>query len=222
VATHARPIRGSSWWRLGALLGFLGVATIVVLTFGLPPGARLQEMVTDTGPVGLAGFILGYALLTLGPVPKPAMSATAGLFFGWIGGASIVWAASLLGALGGFWLSRWLGRGAVKRVTGARVARLDDLLARRGVVAVIGSRLMPVLPFTAINYAAGLSGVRFRDTVGTAVGIVPGTLAYVAVGAVGSRPQWWPFTVSAAALVAATVAWTAWTRRRRPARLREA
>ena len=213
MASHARHIPVSSWWRLGALLGFVGVTTIVVLAFDLPPVARLQEMVTDTGSVGVLGFILGYALLTLGPVPKPAMSATAGLLFGWIAGALVVWAASLLGALGGFWLSRGLGRGAVKRVTGARAERLDHLLARRGVVAVIGSRLMPVLPFTAINYAAGLSGVRFRDfTVGTAVGIVPGTLAYVAVGAFGSRPQWWPFTLSAAALVAATLAWTAWTR----------
>jgi uncharacterized membrane protein YdjX (TVP38/TMEM64 family) len=194
-----------------------------VLTFDLPSVARLQEMVSDTGSVGVVGFVLGYALLTLGPVPKPAMSATAGLLFGWIPGAMVVWAASLLGALGGFWLSRWLGREAVKRLGGARAKRLDDLTARRGIIAIIGSRLVPVLPFTAINYAAGLSGVRLRDfTVGTAIGIIPGTLAYVAVGAFGSQPQWWPFTVSATALIAATVAWTAWTRRRRTAALTEA
>ncbi len=47
-------------------------------------------------------------------------------------------------------------------------------------------RLVPVLPFTAINYAAGLTSVRTRDyTIGTAVGIVPGTVSIVALGTFG-------------------------------------
>jgi uncharacterized membrane protein YdjX (TVP38/TMEM64 family) len=96
-----------------------------------------------------------------------------------------------------FALGRALGRDAVERVTGTRVARVDALLGRHGLLAVLGVRLVPVLPFTVINYAAGLTAVRLRDYVGgTALGIVPGTIAFVALGAHGSSPGSWPFVVA--------------------------
>lgn len=79
---------------------------------------------------------------------------------------------------------------------------MDALLRRRGLLAVIGVRLIPVLPFTAINYAAGLTAVGTRDYVmGTAVGIVPGTVAWVALGSYGTEPASWPFAAAVAALV---------------------
>ncbi|MBA3745950.1 MAG: TVP38/TMEM64 family protein [Solirubrobacterales bacterium] len=56
-------------------------------------------------------------------------------------------------------------------------------MQRRGLSAVIGLRLLPVIPFNALNYAFGLSSVRRRDhAIGTAVGIVPGSVAFVALG----------------------------------------
>jgi uncharacterized membrane protein YdjX (TVP38/TMEM64 family) len=115
-----------------------------------------------------------------------------------------------------FWLGRVLRRGAVERFTGARVARVDKLLARRGVMAVIGVRLVPVVPFTAINYTSGLTGVRLRDyTLGTALGIVPGTVAYVTLGTYGSEPVSWPVALSAAALGLLTAAGVLAARRSR-------
>ncbi len=56
-------------------------------------------------------------------------------------------------------------------------------MQRRGVSGVIGLRLLPVVPFNALNYAFGLSSVRRRDhAIGTAIGIVPGSVAVVALG----------------------------------------
>ncbi len=70
-----------------------------------------------------------------------------------------------------------------------RLQQADRVLARHGLVAVLAVRLLPLFPFTPINYASGLLGVRPRDYVlGTAVGIVPGALAYAAVGASGADP----------------------------------
>ena len=90
----------------------------------------------------------------------------------------------------------------MERFTGTRVARLDALLGRRGIAAVVAVRLVPVLPFTAINYAAGLTSVRTRDyAIGTAVGIVPGTFSFVALGAFGSTPGPWRFLIPAAVLI---------------------
>lgn len=121
---NAHLVGSGSWWRLGVLAGFVGAATVAALVVDLPSVARIQELTSRAGPFGVAGFALGYALLTLGPVPKVVMSAAAGLLFGWVPGALVVWVASLLGALGGFWLGRWLGRGAVERVAGTRMGGL--------------------------------------------------------------------------------------------------
>jgi len=66
---------------------------------------------------------------------------------------------------------------------------VDALLSDHGLSAVLVVRLVPLVPFIAINYASGLSGVRFRHYVlGSALGMVPGSLAYAALGAYGSNP----------------------------------
>jgi uncharacterized membrane protein YdjX (TVP38/TMEM64 family) len=65
---------------------------------------------------------------------------------------------------------------------------------------------VPVVPFTAVNYLAGCTSVRLRDFVlGTAVGILPTTTAYVTVGAYGWQPGAWPLWVALAALAALTI-----------------
>ncbi|WP_397333710.1 TVP38/TMEM64 family protein [Ornithinimicrobium sp. INDO-MA30-4] len=57
--------------------------------------------------------------------------------------------------------------------------------------AILTLRLIPIVPFTAINYGAGLSSVRFRDYFfGSALGMIPGSIAYVAVGAYASTNLW--------------------------------
>jgi len=77
-------------------------------------------------------------------------------------------------------------------------------LAEHGFGAVVAVRLVPVLPFTATNYAAGLTGVGWRHyLVGSALGIVPGSLAYAALGAWGTDP--WGIFAGVAALVALVV-----------------
>lgn len=93
--------------------------------------------------------------------------------------------------------------------------RLDALVLRHGPATVLVARLIPVVPFTAVNYGSGLTAVGFRAYVlGTAVGIVPGTVAYVAVGAYGTQPTSWPFLTAAGALAALTLG-GAWFVRRR-------
>jgi MYXO-CTERM domain-containing protein len=92
---------------------------------------------------------------------------------------------------------------------------MDAVLARRGFVAVLGLRLVPLVPFTVLNYAAGLSAVRWSHYIAaTALGIVPGTVALVALGAYGSTPASVPF-VSAALGLLVLSALGAWAVRRR-------
>jgi len=204
------------WLRAIALAAVVAVAVLVAAVVGVPDVERLRADVAAAGAAAPALFVLLYAVATLAPLPKNVLSTLAGVLFGWVPGVALVLVAALLGAVGAFGLGRVLGRDAVERLTGARVARLDGLLRRRGLIAVIGVRLIPVLPFTTINYAAGLTAVRIRDyVIGTAVGIVPGTVAFVALGAYGSSPGSWPFVLAVIVLVGLTAGGAALARRHR-------
>ena len=207
------PVCRAVWVRLILFAVFVVVAVVVAVVVGLPDVEALR---VDIAAAGVAAPVLFYAVATLAPLPKNVLSALAGVLFGLVPGVALVMLAALLGAAGAFGLGRLLGRGAVERFTGARVARVDELLRRRGLLAVIGVRLVPVLPFTAINYAAGLTAVRIRDyALGTALGIIPGTVAFVALGAYGSTPGSWPFVVAVVALVALITGGAAVARRSR-------
>lgn len=207
------------WRRLWGLVGVLAAGVVIALTVDMPDREGTSRLIETTGWAAPAVFIGLYALVTLAPVPKNVLSAVAGLLFGLGYGVFLVLVAAMLGALAAFGLGRVLGRAAVERITSARVRDVDALLARRGVLAVVTVRLVPVLPFTAINYTAGLTGIRLRDyTLGTAIGILPGTVSYVTIGAYGSTPGAWPFLVSVGALFVLSAGGLVVAHRRRSSR----
>lgn len=184
-----------------ALLVVLAAGTLLALRVGLPPVEELRTGLSGFGAAAPLVLGVAYAAATLAWLPRNVLSATCGLLLGFAGGVPVALAGSLLGGATGFALARLLGRDAVGRFVRGRIDRADALLLRRGFVTVLTARLLPVVPFTAVTYAAGLSAVRSRDhLLGTAVGIVPGTLAYVAVGAFGAMPETWPVVGAVLAL----------------------
>jgi uncharacterized membrane protein YdjX (TVP38/TMEM64 family) len=75
------------------------------------------------------------------------------------------------------------GQEAVARLVGARWDRVREHLRRRGLLAVVAVRVVPVAPFTLVNLAAGASGIRFADfVVGTLLGMGPGLVALSFMG----------------------------------------
>ena len=214
--SRRRDARRSVWVRLAVLVLVVALAAVLAAQVGLPDVAQLRADVAGAGPAAPALFVLGYAVATLAPLPKNVLTSAAGLLFGLVEGVVVVLLGALLGAVAAFALGRALGRDAVERITGTRAARVDALLSRHGLLAVLGVRLVPVLPFTVINYLAGLTAVRLRDYVGgTALGIVPGTIAFVALGAYGTSPGSWPFVVAVLGLVALTAGGAAAAHRHR-------
>lgn len=192
--------------RASIFVVFVAVAVVVGFWVELPELEEVRELIADLGPAGVIAFILAYGLITLTPAPKAVLSIAAGALFGFAAAVPIVIAGAMLGATAAFFLGQALGRSAVEHFIGTRVAAVDELLSRRGLVAVIGVRMIPVIPFTAINYASGLTGLRRRDyLLGTAIGMLPGIAAYVAIGAFGFNLDW-PFWVALGALGLLTAA----------------
>lgn len=213
----SHPIR-----RLVLLLVFVAAATVVVLLVPVPGVEQLRSMTESAGWWAPAVFVLGYAVLTLAPVPKSVLSIAAGVLFGFSAALAVVYLGAMLGAAGAFWLGRALGRDAVEKLTGTRVEKVDELLRRRGLAAVIGVRLVPVLPFTAINYSAGLTSLGWGSyLLGTGLGILPGTISFVALGAFG-LDFGWQTGLAAGALGVLTLAGVIFAiRRRRAERARD-
>lgn len=170
------------------VVGFAALSVGVHATGWAGP-ERLQQLVESAGWAGVVVFVLGYAVIVLAPTPASVLTILAGALFGVWWGTLLAWAGALLGALGGFVLGRRLGRPSVDRMLRGRLQHADRVLSDHGLVAVLVVRLLPLFPFTPLNYASGLLGLRRRDyVVGTAVGIVPGAFAYASVGASGADP----------------------------------
>ena len=195
------------------VLGAVGLALIL----GTPDIAAMRSRVDAAGVWGPALFFALYTGLALIPCPKALLTAAGGALFGLWAGAGLALAAALVGAIISFGVGRLLGREAVDRLIRGRLARVDALLSDHGLSAVLVVRLVPLVPFIAINYASGLSGVRFRHYVlGSALGMVPGSLAYAALGAYGTDP--WGLAAAGSALVVLVVGGAWWARRLDPRR----
>jgi uncharacterized membrane protein YdjX (TVP38/TMEM64 family) len=144
----------------------------------------VRETVEAAGPWAPLVYLALHIVLTLVPVPKNLLAGIAGALFGLGAGIVLSWVGSVLAAAVGFAVARRLGREAVASLTGPRIGRVEDILEEQGLAAVVIARLTPFLPFTVVNYGAGVSPVSWRDYLaGTAIGVVPGTVAYVALGA---------------------------------------
>lgn len=203
--------------KLGALLLILFSALILAVVVGTPDVLAVKSRVHAAGIWGPALFFAAYAVLALVPWPKALLTAAGGALFGLWLGALLSLAAALIGAIISFGIGRLLGRDAVDRLVHGRLERVDALLNDHGLSAVLVVRLVPVVPFTAINYASGLSGVKFRHYVlGSALGMMPGSLAYAAVGAYGSNP--WGLVAAGSALVVLIAGGAWWARRLEPRR----
>lgn len=171
------------WIVLAILL--LGLA--LALRF-LPVRAALERAtlwIESLGWWAPATFVVLYVLCTLLLVPRTVLTVGAGFLFGpWWG---LLWAlvSINLGANLAFLSGRHFVRGLVARRTRdrGRLQALDRAVARDGWRIVALTRLTPVLPYSILNYAFGLTRVRWRQfALGSFAGMFPGTLMLVVLG----------------------------------------
>ncbi len=174
-------------WVKPVLLGLALVAMLVAANvFGL--GARLENLRTwilELGGWGPVVFIALYAVAVVAAVPASVLTIAAGAMFGSVLGVVSVSVASTLGAALAFAVARWFARDSVARWLGKneRFSALDRMTAEHGAIVVAITRLVPIFPFTLLNYGFGLTGVRFRTYVlWSWLCMLPGTILYV-VGA---------------------------------------
>ena len=226
----------------GRWLRGLAIAAVAIAALALARTTGLGEAVTSNvqaflrwvptlGPWGPVAFIAGYALAVVAFVPGSVLTLAAGGIFGLAAGTIYVFAAASLGACGAFALARTVARGAIeRRLEGnARFAAIDRAIAAEGRKIAFLLRLSPAFPFSLLNYALGLTKLRFRDYALACLGMLPGTLLYVYLGSLAgdaagrsqSAPTALEWIFKAAGLVVTLIATLVITRTARRA-LREA
>ncbi len=163
------------------------VTVLVARAHGIPVVpqlADLRRVVTEAGPWAPIVFVVLQVLLNVPPFPRTVFTVSAGLLFGSLWGTVLTLTGTAIAAVVAFYLVRWTGGRLVARyATHRRAVWVRRRLDHHGTLAVTSLRLIPMVPFAALNYLSGLSTVRFGPyLVGTVVGCVPGTVAIVILG----------------------------------------
>jgi uncharacterized membrane protein YdjX (TVP38/TMEM64 family) len=169
--------------RLLALPVLVAGAFALVATSGDLSAERVRDWVDGFGAAGPLVFIVVSACLTCALFPGPLLAGASGLLFGTALGTPVSIVSATLGATLAFSISRWIAHDEVERLAPPRVQRLRGWVGRRGFVSVLYARIAPGVPYTLVNYAAGLTPIRLRSFVAaTAIGVSPRAFAYTALG----------------------------------------
>lgn len=128
--------------------------------------------------MGPLSAILGLGVALSLAVPLILLTLVSVVAFGPWMGSLCIFVGAVSSAAVSHGIGKLLGHELLVRLGGTRVNLLSQSIARRGLVAVIALRLVPVAPFAIVNMVAGATHLRLRHMfLGTAVGMCPGTLA---------------------------------------------
>lgn len=185
---HREPARPTDWLRVG--LPVIALAVFVVLAWRhgyfdlkhpqkLEGAAQRAQDIPWLGPI----FVAVYGGLATFAAPVSPLAYGAGAVFGLVRGTLYVMIASLLGATAGYFLARSAWTGVARRLMGSFHDKMRELRHGSVFMTTLRLQLLPVMPFGIFNYAAGVAHFPFLPFIaGTAIGILPGTIAAVYVG----------------------------------------
>ncbi|KAK4745047.1 hypothetical protein SAY87_011359 [Trapa incisa] len=149
---------------------------------------QLSTFIDGYGPAGYAVFVAVYTGLEILAIPAIPLTMSAGLLFGSLIGTVIVSISGTLAASVAFLIARYFARERIlKLVEGnKKFLAIDKAIGENGFRVVTLLRLSPLLPFSLSNYLYGLTSVKFFPYVlGSWLGMLPGSWAYVSAGAFG-------------------------------------
>ncbi|ANE80113.1 hypothetical protein A7U43_13000 [Mycobacterium adipatum] len=185
VVDVVNPNRRAHIVRLVLLAGFLlglwyliGVARILDIT-------DIRDAVASTGPAAPLVYVAVSALLGSVFVPGPLLAAGSGLLFGPVLGTFVTLGATVGTATIAGIAGRRAGRDSTRALLGAeRADRIDALIARGGLWAVVGQKFVPGISDAAASYAFGAFGVPlWQMMIGAFIGSAPRAFVYTALGA---------------------------------------
>jgi uncharacterized membrane protein YdjX (TVP38/TMEM64 family) len=135
--------------------------------------------------------------------PGTPLTLAGGALFGPVFGTLYTVVGATIGAICAFYFSRFFSGGVrSKKHDGvlSKLAVYDEAIKKNGFLTVLFLRFVPLFPFNGLNFALGLTSINVRDyALGTLLGIIPGTFAFVFFG--DSLSSLSPLKIAVAVLV---------------------
>lgn len=174
--TDRRLLRGAALIMLLAVTGF---AAWIVFAPRLNPTALLPWLRSVSGLWWVVpAYVVAYALLTVLFIPTQALSIAAVLLWGWWRGGIVELLAATVASVLPFLITRT----TLRELIAARLQkhrRVTEVLEREGFTLLLVLRIVPILPYTILNYVAGLSSLRlWQYVVSTFAGMIPSVFIF--------------------------------------------
>lgn len=188
------PVKSSIWGRAALVVVFaaaLGAAwyfgLFKYLSFEAIRAQReeLTAFVAANQVLAFGIFIAVYFAVTSLSIPGALwITILGGYLFGLVGGSIATIIGATLGATALFLMARYLLADTLRARAGPFLQRLEAGFKNNAVSYLLTLRLVPVVPFFIANIAPAFLGARLTTYVWTtAVGIIPGVIAYTWIGA---------------------------------------
>ncbi len=201
---NGQNFTASGMLRVTLLLALVGATAYLMLThrewFEDPKLVKAEVLAW-----GIWGPIVFMMLYAVGPsllVPGAMMTVAGGLAFGIWWGSIYSLIGADLGALIAFGAGRFMGRSFVERTVGHRFSHVMQGIARHGFQIIFYLRLVPIIPYNALNLLAGASPIAFRDYFwASMIGMVPGTIVWAFLGDALWHPASLRFVLAVASIL---------------------
>ena len=170
------------------LMAGLAFAAVSWYLTKLATPQQLQTALEGLGPMAAVGYIILFAVLPAFFFPVAVLALAGGLLFGLLWGSIYTFVGAMLNCGLMFCMARYAGREKVRALVQRKLPlqwqrRLDGLGGKKGALLLIVLRLIPAVPYNLINYAFGLTEMKLPVyLLGSALGIIPGTLAFINIG----------------------------------------
>lgn len=149
---------------------------------------QLQDAISRFGKWAAIAYIGLFTLLPAFFFPVAVLALAGGLLFGLFWGSIYTFAGAVLNCSVMFFLARYVGRKKAEQLIQKKLSplwqsRLQSLNSSGGFALLVILRLIPAVPYNLINYAFGLTSMSYGTYIlGSAIGIIPGTLAFINIG----------------------------------------
>lgn len=170
------------------LLKFAIIAAIILVAAFLMQKigvSELRELIGEHVLFAPMIYVLCFAILPIFLFPVPILAVVAGAAFGLFAGSLYTIIGAMINSVLMFYIARFLGFRAVSDFTQNSKSKILKTLGEPGgkFSLILILRLMPLVPYNALNYACGVMNVSLREyVVATFVGIVPATFIMVNLG----------------------------------------
>ncbi|WP_300379924.1 VTT domain-containing protein [Henriciella sp.] len=191
---NSAPENRSIWIRLWPVY-IIAAGLIAAWQFGLfqylsletlqEQNTALQSFVDEHLLLAIIAYVVIYAAATAFMIPGALwITIAGGLGFGLIGGSLATVTGATLGASILFLAAKTSIGKTLQERAGKFVKRMESGFKENAISYMFALRLLPAIPFPVANIAPALLGAKFRDYVlTTALGIIPGVVAYTWIGA---------------------------------------